>query len=373
MLDFATLERMGHEQVVFCSQPEVGLRAIIALHNTALGPGMGGVRMWAYESDGAALIDVLRLSKAMAYKAALAGLNFGGGKAVIIGDPKRDKSEGLFRAFGRFVDSLGGRYVATEDVGITPADLHYVLMETRHVVGVDPRRGGAGNPGPFTAHGVFEGLAACLESRLPGKQIGDLTVAVQGVGSVGGALVRRLCAAGARVVVSDIDAPRAEALAGELKGVRVVTPADIYDVTCDVFAPCALGAVVNRDTIGRLKCSIVAGAANNQLAADDLAEELERRGILYAPDYAINAGGLINVAVEYEGYDEQRAYAIINRIPQTLQAIFDMAKRECLTTAEAADRMAERRMHTIAAIQRPYQACPPAARYPARSAQSPVG
>lgn len=372
MVNFATLAEMGHEQVVFCCQPEVRLRAIIALHNTTLGPGMGGVRMWPYESDEAALIDVLRLSKAMAYKAAVAGLNCGGGKAVIIGDPKRDKSEGLFRAFGRFVDSLGGRYVVTEDVGIGPDDLQYVFMETPHVVGVHELHGGAGNPGPFTAHGVFEGMKACVEVRLAGKRLGELTVAVQGVGSVGAPLVRKLHEAGGSVIISDIDTERTAALASELAGIEIVRPEAIYDVQCDVFAPCALGAVINRQTIPRLRCSIIAGAANNQLATDDLADELERRNVLFAPDYAINPGGLINVAVEYEGYDEQRVYQIVNRVYGTMHTIFAMAKKEGINPLKAADRLAEQRMRTVAAVKRPYRAWAPSARYPSRPTDEPI-
>ncbi|MCS7170002.1 MAG: leucine dehydrogenase, partial [Candidatus Kapabacteria bacterium] len=304
---FERVAALGHEQVLFCSEPAVGLRAIIAVHDTTLGPALGGVRMWAYPTEEEALEDVLRLSRAMTYKAAVAGLNLGGGKAVIIGDPHTQKSEMLFRAFGRFVDALGGRYITAEDVGTTVADMEWIRMETRFVTGVLE---GSGDPSPFTAHGVFYGIKACAKVVWGSDSLANRTVAVQGAGNVAQNLVEHLVRDGARVFISDIYPEKAQRLCDEV-GAIPVSAEEIYDVSCDIFSPNALGGVINEQTIPRLRCAVVAGAANNQLHDEYAdAQRLHERGILYAPDYVINAGGLMNVAAELEGsYDSKRVLA----------------------------------------------------------------
>ncbi|HEY8552862.1 MAG TPA: Glu/Leu/Phe/Val dehydrogenase dimerization domain-containing protein [Thermaerobacter sp.] len=347
---FANMEAMGHEQVVFCYDRTTGLKAIIAIHDTTLGPALGGCRMWPYASEEDALVDVLRLSRGMTYKHAAMGLNFGGGKSVIIGDPRRDKSEMLFRAFGQFVDSLGGRYITAEDVGTGTEDMAYIAMETRHVVGLPGR---SGDPSPATAYGVFRGMKACLGEAFGDESFQGRVVAIQGLGHVGAHLARLLHEAGARLVVTDIDPERAQRVAAEF-GAQVVPPDAIYDVECDVFAPCALGAILNDETIPRLRCRIVAGSANNQLAEPRHGAELARRGILYAPDYVINGGGVIHVADEYApgGYDRDRAFARVATIYDKIKAILAMAREQGITTAEAADRLAEQRIRAIAQLRR---------------------
>jgi leucine dehydrogenase len=333
--------------VLVCSNPEVGLKALIAVHSTVLGPGLGGVRMWNYDSEEAALTDVLRLSRAMTYKAAAAGLNLGGGKAVIIGDAKKQKSEALFRAFGRFVDSLGGLYIAAEDVGTDMEDMELVFTETRWCTGVSPSHGGSGDPSPVTAYGTLQGIKAAVKWRHSSTEMRGRSVAVQGLGSVGHHLAGYLAQEGAKVFGCDIDADAIEQ-ARQL-GVEIVPPEQIFDVECDIFSPCALGAVLNEQTIPRLKCQIVAGAANNQLA-DDARDSalLEQRGILYAPDFVINAGGLINVYNELlGGYNRERALRMTRGIYLNLTRVFETAKREGTTTAVAADRVAEERIATV--------------------------
>ena len=289
---FEDMGTMGHERVLFCSNPDVGLRAIIAVHSTVLGPGLGGVRMWPFHDLDEALRDVLRLSRGMTYKAAAAGLALGGGKAVILGDPKRDKSEALFRCFGRYVNELGGLYITAEDVGTEIEDMEVIYQESRWVTGVSPAHGGGGDPSPVTALGVFEGIQAALEHCFGDAGLNGRSVAVQGLGNVGHYLVALLQGEGARVLGSDPD-PDNAARAREC-GVKLVAVEEIYDAECDVFAPCALGAVLDDRTIPRLRCRVVAGAANNQLDDEERhGALLEERGILYAPDFVINAGGLI--------------------------------------------------------------------------------
>jgi leucine dehydrogenase len=331
----------NHEQVVFCHDRPTGLKAIIAIHDTTLGNALGGCRMWPYASDDAALDDVLRLSRGMTYKSAMAGLGYGGGKAVIIGDARTDKSPALFEAFGRFVDSLGGRYVTAEDVGTAPADFEIVRRQTRHVAGI--AEGGSGDPSPATAWGVFNGLKATVKHRLGRDDLAGLTVAVQGLGHVGWALAEHLHVAGARLVVADIDAERL-ARARHKLGATVIDPQGIFDVTADVLAPCALGAVLNDETIARLKVAAVAGAANNQLAEDRHGEALRQRGILYAPDYVINAGGIINISHEGPTYSKVAAFADCARIHGTLLELFARADAAALPTNETADRLAEERI-----------------------------
>ncbi len=346
---FERMHEYGHEQVVFCYEPSVGLRAIIAIHDTTLGPALGGVRMWTYPSEAEALEDVLRLSRAMTYKAAVAGLNLGGGKAVIIGDPQTQKSEALFRAFGRFVQALGGRYITAEDVGTTVADMEWIRMETRYVTGV---LGGSGDPSPFTAHGVYYGMKACAKVVFGSDSLARRVIAVQGAGNVARHLVEYLVRDGAHVYVSDLYPEKAEQLCADT-GATPVGVEEIYDVPCDIFSPNALGGVLNEETIPRLRCRIVAGAANNQLADEQAdAQRLHERGILYAPDYVINAGGLMNVAAELEGrYDPQRVLAKAAGIYETLLRVFRTAQERNILPTEAAARIAEERIAAVRALR----------------------
>ena len=330
----------GHEQVVFCHDPASGLKAIIAIHNTNRGPALGGCRMWPYASDEEALTDALRLSRGMTYKSALAGLAFGGGKSVIIGDPKRDKSEALFRAMGRFVDSLGGRYSVAEDVGISVPDVEIMARETAFVAGT--RAGGAGDPSPATAYGVYMGIKAAARHRLGVDSLTGLRVAVQGVGHVGYYLCRHLFAEGAELVVADIAQESLERAVREFDA-HVAAPDVIAAAAVDIYAPCALGATVNDETLPKLQAKVVAGSANNQLAEARHGEALRRRGILYAPDYVINAGGVIAISHEGPGYDEAKAFAHVAQIHDTLLEIFRRADAQKVATSEAADRLAEER------------------------------
>jgi leucine dehydrogenase len=341
---FQQMVEMGHERVLFCSNPEVGLQAIIAVHSTVLGPGLGGTRMWPYKSTEEAMTDVLRLSRGMTYKAAAAGLNLGGGKAVIIGDAKKDKSEELFRAFGRYVESLDGLYITAEDVGTNTEDMEVVHHETRWVTGLSPELGGGGDPSPVTAFGTLQGIKAAVQ-HLGDDSLQGKSVAVQGLGSVGHNLAKFLLDEGAKVFGADIDADSIER-AREL-GVEVVPTSEILEVDCDVVAPCALGAVINDNSIPRLRCRVVAGAANNQLAEDRHGRELYDRGILYAPDYVINAGGLINVYNELIGYNREVAMRMARGIHGNMSRLFQIARAESIPTYEAADRLAEERIGRI--------------------------
>ncbi len=350
---FERMAKMGHEQVVVFNYAETGLKAIVAIHNTTLGPALGGLRMWPYANEEEALVDVLRLSRGMTYKAAVAGLNLGGGKAVLIGDPEKDKSEGLFRALGRFIGSLGGRYITAEDVGTNVNDMDYIYQETDRVVGVHRVHGGSGDPSPFTAYGTLQGIRACLLRKYGHDDPGKLSFAVQGVGHVGYYLTKYLREAGAKVFVCDINETRVEQAVDEL-GAEAVPLDQIYEVDAKVFSPCALGGVVNEDTVPRLKCDIVAGSANNQLESSEWGTALEERGILYAPDYAINAGGLMNVAIELQGYDRDRAYRTVSTIYDIISNIFNLAERDGIPSWQAADRLAEERIHAISHVKMPY-------------------
>jgi leucine dehydrogenase len=346
---FQVMGEMGHERVLVCSNPEVGLRAVIAVHSNVLGPGLGGVRMWPYASTEEALLDALRLARGMTYKAAVAGVQLGGAKAVIVGDPKRDKSEVLFRAFGRAVDSLGGRYITAEDVGTNARDMEWIAAETRWVTGLPVDRGGSGDPSPVTARGVLSGMRAAAERRWGKPALAGRTVAIQGLGNVGSHLAGYLRAEGARVVACDLD-PAAVEAARARHGIEPVAPEAIYDLAADVFAPCALGAILNPATIPRLKVAIVAGAANNQLQLPERdGHALAERGILYAPDFVINSGGLINVYNEFVGYDRERALRMADRIYDTTLNLFEIAERERIPTWLAGDRLAEER---VAAVRR---------------------
>lgn len=342
-----------HEQVVCFNDPSVGLQAIVAIHSTQMGPALGGCRMWNYETSDAAMEDALRLSKGMTYKAAIAGLNLGGGKAVIIANPKTDKTEALFRSFGSFIESLNGRYITAEDVGTDVNDMEFIFMETSHVVGVERTHGGSGDPSPWTAKGVLEGLRACVEVKLGKTDLKGLSVAVQGAGHVGQELVELFLMNEMRVYICDIDRSRCEILATR-PGVTIVGTDEIYDTDADIFCPSALGAILNEKTIPRLKCKIVAGSANNQLATPEAGDELFKRKILYAPDYALNAGGLMNVSIELDGYDETRANRMMRNIYYVMKSILHHSAKEGLPEYRCADRVAERRIQEIGKLRARY-------------------
>jgi leucine dehydrogenase len=339
-----------YEEVVHFHDPASGLRAIVAIHSTALGPALGGTRFYPFPSEEDALRDVLRLARGMTYKAAAAGLDLGGGKAVIVGDPSRMKSEELLRAYGRYIESLGGRYITAEDVGTSREDMDIIRRETRWVTGISKRLGGSGDPSPVTAYGVFQGLRACAEEALRATSLDEVRVVVSGVGKVGFHLVKHLTEAGADVRVADVDVD-AVGRAVNAFGVETVEPEKSHAQECDIFAPCALGAGIRDDTIPELKCKVVAGAANNQLARPEHADALADLGILYAPDFVINSGGLMNVADELFGYDRDRAMSRVEGIYRTLREIFQRARLEGITPAEAANRMAEDRMRGVSRVR----------------------
>jgi leucine dehydrogenase len=341
---FSHAEFDGHEQVSFRSDAATGLRAIIAVHSTALGRGLGGCRMWPYVSDDEAVTDVLRLSRGMTYKAALAGLPQGGGKSVIIGDPRHDKTPELIRAMGRFVDSFGGAYVVAEDSGTSVADIRLMAEQTRHVGGLADAKavaaGRTGDPSPATATGVFIGLKAAVKAQLGRDDLTGLRVAVQGVGNVGFRLARHLHEAGAKLWVTDLHAESVERCVREF-GAQAVGMDEVHAQDVDVFAPCALGAILNDRTLPQIKAKVIAGAANNQLAKPRHDHQLVDRGILYAPDYVINAGGIIDIHYEGPQYDPATVHAHLQRIGTTLTEIFARAKTTQRATGEIADRMAE--------------------------------
>ena len=357
---FEEMSKRDHEQIIHCYDKETGLKAIIGIHNTTLGPSLGGCRFFNYEKEEDALNDVLRLSRGMTYKSAAAGLNLGGGKAVIIGNPKKMKSESLFRAYGRFIQGLAGRYITAEDVGTTVQDMEWVRMETDYVTGISRALGGSGDPSPVTALGCYEGIKSSVKWLTGSESLEGKVVAVQGVGAVGYHLVQHLTRDGARVFVCDIDKENLRRVAADFRNVEVVAVDSIYDVDCDVFAPCAMGAVVNDETLPRLKCQIIAGSANNVLADEEVhAMALEKRGILYAPDYVINAGGLINVANELEGYNRERAVQQAAGIYNIVTEIFQIARDEKITTLIAANTLAERRIQNLGRIKNTYAGLTP--------------
>jgi leucine dehydrogenase len=351
---FQTISEMGHEQLVVCHDKSSGYRGIIAIHDTTLGPALGGTRFWNYASDEEAIRDVLRLARGMTYKNAVAGLNLGGGKAVIIGDNRTTRREMLFRAHGRFVESLGGRYITAEDVGTSTSDMDFVHMETDYVSGLSSR---SGDPSPVTARGVFRAIQASARTCWGSDHVEGRTVAVQGLGHVGLHLCRELHAAGAHLIVTDIDPAKVRSAAEELHA-RAVEPEQIYGVQADIFAPCALGGILNDDTIPQLRAPIVAGAANNQLLEERHGDELDRRGILYAPDFVANAGGVINVYSEIAGWSAQRALRKADEIYETTVGVFEIAREQGIPTYEAADRLAERRLKAVGSLVRTWPQWP---------------
>jgi leucine dehydrogenase len=332
-----------HEQVVYFRDAEVGLRAIVAIHSTVLGPAMGGTRFLAYRSETEALVDVLRLSRGMTYKQSAAGIDFGGGKAVLIGSPRELRTDELMRAYGRCLDRLGGVYLTAEDVGTTQADMDLLRTETPYVTGASPELGGSGDPSPATAWGVLHAMRAVAERTWASPSLAGRHVVVAGVGKVGTALVGHLHDEGARVTVADPDTDAIAPLVADF-GVDVVDHHRAHAVPCDIYSPCALGAVLNRSSIPELRCDAIAGAANNQLAETADGERLAEAGILYVPDYIANAGGVINIAEEAGGYDRDRAFAHVAEIRDTTRRVFERADADGLTTAAAADRIAEERI-----------------------------
>ncbi len=348
---FEIMRDCEHEQLVVCQEETSGLKALIAIHDTTLGPALGGTRMWTYDCEEDAIEDVLRLSRGMTYKAAAAGLNLGGGKGVIIGNPKKDKSEAMWRAYGRYVQSLGGRYITAEDVGVDDKDLEIVSQETRYAVGLP---GKSGDPSPATAYGCFYGMRAVAEKLWGDASLKGRTISVQGVGSVGYHLCKLLSDEGSQLIITDIDEEAIEQVTNECE-VTVVDTKDIYRQEADIFVPCALGAILNDETIPQLSVKAVAGAANNQLAEEDKhAKMLEEKGILYAPDYVLNAGGVTNVSEELIGYNKERAYRQIAKIYDNIHHVFQVAERDNIPTHQAANRLAEERIEAIRKVRSNY-------------------
>jgi len=338
------MDKMGHEQVIFCRDKETGLRAIIAIHSTIMGPALGGTRMWNYEKELDALNDVLRLSRGMTYKAAITGLELGGGKAVIIGDSRFGKTEVLLRRFGQFVESLGGKYITAEDVGMSTKDMEYIKMETNHVTGTAEELGGSGDPSPVTAFGVYMGMKAAAMYRWGDNSLEGKTILVQGVGHVGEYLVKHLLDEKANILINDINKERL-AFVAEKYGVNIVEGDNIYDLEMDIYAPCALGATLNTDTINRLKSEIISGGANNQLEDEDVhANQLKEKGIIYTPDFLINAGGLINVYSEIKGFTREQSLEKTRNIYNTTLEILTKAEQDGITTNQAAISIAEQRL-----------------------------
>lgn len=342
------MAEMEHEQLLFCNDNDTGLKAIIAVHNTTLGPALGGTRMWAYKNELEALNDVLRLSRGMTYKNSISGLNLGGGKAVIFGDSRNDKTEALFRRFGKFVQSLGGKYITAEDVGISPLDMEWVSMETKHVTGLP---GKSGDPSPVTAYGVYMGMKAAAKVRYGNDSLLGKKVAVQGVGHVGQALVDHLTKEGANVFVTDIHEQTLKEVANQF-GAKVVGSDEIYDLDVDIYAPCALGATVNDDSLKRIKAGIIAGAANNQLADENIhGQWLQDNGVLYVPDFMLNAGGVINCYAEVKGLPTKWTMAKAEEIYERTITILNRAANEGIASYKIANQMAEERIDAIGKVK----------------------
>jgi leucine dehydrogenase len=345
------MSEMGHEQLLFCNDPDTGLKAIIGVHNTVLGPALGGTRMWAYQNENEALVDVLRLSRGMTYKNSISGLNLGGGKAVIIGDARTMKSEAMMRRFGKFVNSLGGKYITAEDVGISPTDMVYVNMETNHVVGLP---GKSGDPSPVTAYGTYAGMKAAAKVAYGSDNLEGKKVLVQGVGSVGSSLVGHLVKEGAKVYISDIFEASLQKIKNIHPQVEIVANDAIFDLDMDIYAPCALGATINDASLSKLKCAIIAGAANNQLAVEQIhGQAVLDKGIIYAPDYAINAGGVMNCYAEVKGLSAEWAMNKAGDIYNTILNIVERSQNENIPTHVIANKMAEERIAAIGKVKLP--------------------
>jgi len=354
---FDTMQTMGHEQVVLCSDPITGLRAIICVHDTSLGPALGGTRMWKYESDDAAITDALRLSRGMTYKAAVSGVNLGGGKAVLIGDPRTDKSEAMFRAYGRMVESLRGRYITAEDVGTSVRDMEWIRMETKFVTGVGGP-GGSGDPSPVTALGVYSGMRASAKLAWGSDSLAGKRIVVKGAGNVASHLVAHLTKEGAAVFVSDIYQEKAQALAKET-GATVIGSDEVFTTQCDIFSPNALGAILNDETIPQLSCAIVCGGANNQLQEEQRhAKMVKERNIIYSPDYVVNSGGLMNVASEVEGYDRNKVMRQAESIYDITMNILVTARDRNILTIEASNAIAEERIRKVRHVHGNYVGSP---------------
>ncbi|MDX2303754.1 MAG: Glu/Leu/Phe/Val dehydrogenase [Microscillaceae bacterium] len=349
---FTQISQSEHEQVVFCQDAASGLKAIIAIHNTVLGPAAGGTRMWMYEDESEALHDVLRLSRGMTFKNAIAGLNLGGGKAVIIGDPRKDKTEVLFRSFGKFIKNLNGKYITAEDVGVSTEDMKFIAQETQFVAGKPDYLGGGGDPSPVTAYGVYMGMKAAAKKIYGNDSLEGKKIALQGVGHVGEHLLGYLIKENMRVYISDFYADRAKEVAAKYQ-VTVVDKESIYDQDVDIYAPCALGATINDDTLKRLKCDIIAGAANNQLADENIHGDLcKEKGILYVPDFLINSGGIINVYYEVVGnYNREQAYKHAEKIYDYTLNIFQKAEKEQTNTHKAALNLALERINSVGRLK----------------------
>lgn len=349
---FSKLEEYDYEQLVLCQDKSTGLKAIIVIHDTTLGPALGGTRIYDYETDEEAIEDALRLAKGMTYKNAALGLNLGGGKAVIIGDPKKIKSEALFRAFGRFVEGLNGRYITGEDMNMTQQDAAYINYETNYIVGLET---GSGNPSPVTAYGVFRGIQAAINEIYGSDDLKGKNVAIQGLGAVGRPLAELLHKSGAKLYVTTRDQIKIDKAVAELGAIAVGLD-EIYGVECDVFSPCARGAIINDITIEQLKCKIIAGSANNQLAESKHGDILEEKGILYVPDYIINSGGVINIIDDISGreYNKENAMKNTAKIYDACKKVFEIAKRDCIPTYKAADKMAEERIAAVSKIKTIY-------------------
>jgi leucine dehydrogenase len=343
----ATMQEMGHEQLVYCHDEASGLKAMIGIHSTVLGPALGGTRMWNYKNEDEAVRDVLRLSQGMTYKAAVAGLNLGGGKAVIIGNSRTDKSEAMFKAYGRFVNSLSGKYITAEDVGTSKTDMAWIASETPHVSGLPESMGGSGDPSPVTAYGVYMGMKAGAQAVFGTNDLAGRRVLVQGIGNVGSYLIDHLISEGAKVFISDIYDPAIEALMKKYQGLTVVNPSLVAEADVDIYAPCALGGTLNSESIPLLRCSLVAGGANNQLAEESDMQRLMDRSIAYAPDFVINAGGLINVYAEIKGFNRDWAMEQTRNIYQQTLSIFEQASNEKLSTNKAAIQLAQKRLSSV--------------------------
>jgi leucine dehydrogenase len=349
---FEQAAKLGHEQVVFCHDEPTGLKAIIGIHNTVLGPALGGTRMWSYASEEEAAIDVLRLSRGMTYKAAISGLNLGGGKAVIIGDASKLKNEAFLRRFGKFVNSLSGKYITAEDMNMTANDMAHISMETKHVTGLPLEMGGSGDPSPVTAYGVYMGMKAAANKAYGSDSLKGKKVTVQGVGHVGMHLVDHLTKEGAKVYITDINQEKLKRVADK-SGATVVGMDEIYDMDVDIYAPCAMGATINDATIERLKCSVIVGGANNQLKEEVRhGNMLIDRGIVYAPDFVVNAGGIINISGELSGsYKSDLAYLWTEKIYDTCTSILNKAETDNITPQEAAMLLAEKRIEEVGRVK----------------------